>query len=461
MDRVGGHPRHLPNPPYRFPVHLFVILAMLLGGLLLVSMASAEEFPCGELYVTAQGDNLNQIAVDCNTSVPAILAANPEISPTDPLLPGQVLRIPQDGAVPVTGSAAPLVFPSDPIIPETGPFEQTYSVQPGDTLSVIAARYGITVPVLLQNNPQITNPNLIYPGQVIIIPASIPPPDTDPGIIPDTGPGELLYTVQRGDTLSEIALRHGIPTASLIQRNTQIANPDLIYPGQIIVIPGALPLPTPTPDPPQPPTPTIVFPTPVPTPTLSPLAPPIDIIPETGATLHQEDFSVPGDWFTAIDDNFSMEYAEDGYRILNRSPNSFVSSVLAMDITDLHVETRANRVGGPQTGYYGVVCRWQNVSNFYAFVIGSDGFYGIARVLNGQLTFLGEGRTTSGPILLDTANNLVGGSCIGDTLSLYVNHQSLLQVQDQTFASGNPGLVTATRATPGTHVHFDDFLIRR
>ena len=442
MDRAGGYRSHLQDPPYRFPGPLFLILTLLIGGLFMVSMASAEENPCGEFYTTAPGDDLNRIAVVCETSVPALLAANPGLAQGDLLLPGQILRITGGDIIPVTGSEA-----------------RTYTVVSGDTLSAIAARYGTSVSSLLQANPQIVDRNLIYPGQIIVVPLSPPTPATDPNIIPDTGTGELIYTIQRGDTLSKIAVRYGISTASLVQRNTQIANPDLIFPGQQIVIPGSLPVPTPLPPTPEPAT--IVFPTPEPTPAVLPPAPPTDIIPETGEILYLDDFSVPGIWFTAVQENLSMEYAEDGYRIMNNAANSIVSSVRALDLTDTLLETRAARVGGPQTGYYGVVCRWQDISNYYALLIGSDGFFGIARILDGQLTFLGEGRITTGPIYLDTATNLVGGSCIGNTLTLFVNGQNLIQVQDQTFSSGYPGLVVATRAAGGTHVHFDDFLIRR
>ena len=45
----------------------------------------------------------------------------------------------------------------------------TYTFQQGDTLWLIAQRFGISVDVLLALNPQITNPDLIYPGQVIRI----------------------------------------------------------------------------------------------------------------------------------------------------------------------------------------------------------------------------------------------------------------------------------------------------
>lgn len=45
-----------------------------------------------------------------------------------------------------------------------------YVIQKGDTLSSIAARYGVTVHAILAVNPQITNPNIIFVGRTIKIP---------------------------------------------------------------------------------------------------------------------------------------------------------------------------------------------------------------------------------------------------------------------------------------------------
>ncbi|NLY43727.1 MAG: LysM peptidoglycan-binding domain-containing protein [Clostridiaceae bacterium] len=47
---------------------------------------------------------------------------------------------------------------------------QPHRVAPGQSLYIIARNYGVTVEDILEANPQITNPSLIYPGQIIMIP---------------------------------------------------------------------------------------------------------------------------------------------------------------------------------------------------------------------------------------------------------------------------------------------------
>ena len=102
----------------------------------------------------------------------------------------------------------------------------TYTVQRGDTLSEIAERFGTTVNELVRLN-NIADRDLIYPGQVLVIRegGSTTPPS-----------GTTTYTVQRGDTLSEIAERFGTTVNELVRLNN-IQNPNLIYPGQVLILP--------------------------------------------------------------------------------------------------------------------------------------------------------------------------------------------------------------------------------
>jgi LysM repeat protein len=106
----------------------------------------------------------------------------------------------------------------------------THTVQPGETLSGIAQHVGVGLDRLLAANPQIFNPNLIFPGQVISLPSTSAPP-------PVSGRSKV-HVVVAGDTLSGIAAQHGLSLTRLRAANPQIANPNLIFVGQQIVIPG-------------------------------------------------------------------------------------------------------------------------------------------------------------------------------------------------------------------------------
>jgi murein DD-endopeptidase MepM/ murein hydrolase activator NlpD len=124
--------------------------------------------------------------------------------------------------------AIPADVPSAPI---------SYTVQPGDTLAIISRRYNVTVETLAQLN-HLANPNLIYVGQALLVPA----------IGGAASPlGGAVYVVQVGDTMARIAARYGTSVWAVAQANA-IGNPSLIYVGQRLLIPAgeqtsSLPLP--------------------------------------------------------------------------------------------------------------------------------------------------------------------------------------------------------------------------
>lgn len=123
------------------------------------------------------------------------------------------------------GAQPPQPSPSQP-----APAAGTYTVRAGDTLSGIAARYGTTYQELARING-IADPNRIYVGQVIRLAGSAPAP------APAPAGGGGSYTVVRGDTLSGIAQRFGTNYQTLAAING-IADPNKIYPGQVIKLPG-------------------------------------------------------------------------------------------------------------------------------------------------------------------------------------------------------------------------------
>ncbi len=155
--------------------------------------------------IIKRGDTLSQIALDYNTTVQRLVELN-NIKNPNLIYAGESL------IVPITNSNT----------------ENVYIVRRGDTLSQIALDYNTTVNAIATANG-ITNVNLIYTGQTLIIPGN----SNEDGCIHDCG--HKLYTVRRGDTLWSIARRYGTSIANIVRLN-RINNPNLIYPGQVFRI---------------------------------------------------------------------------------------------------------------------------------------------------------------------------------------------------------------------------------
>ena len=104
----------------------------------------------------------------------------------------------------------------------------TYEVQPGDSLSAIAATLGLTPDLLHALNPSVTSPDLIYVGQRLTVPdAGVPdtavPITTVPETtVPTTEAIRLTHTVQSGQSLSEIAGLYGVSVADLVNLNPSL-----------------------------------------------------------------------------------------------------------------------------------------------------------------------------------------------------------------------------------------------
>lgn len=93
---------------------------------------------------------------------------------------------------------------------------KTYTVVSGDTLSSIASRLNTTVSEISKLN-NISNPNLIYPGQVLKLVGNVD--------------NKVYYTVKNGDNLSNIAANYGTTYKSIVALNG-LSNPNMIYLGQ-------------------------------------------------------------------------------------------------------------------------------------------------------------------------------------------------------------------------------------
>ena len=164
--------------------------------------------------VVKPGETLSEIADRHGVSLTRLMQANGITNP-NLVVAGQSLRLPGSSAAGAGSSGGGSV-----------------TVQPGDTLSDIADRQGISLNQLMQANG-ITNPNMVVAGQKLVLPGSRrATAAAAPRALP-TAP----YTVKSGETLSEIADRFGTSTERLIQLNG-ISNPNLVVAGTRLAIPG-------------------------------------------------------------------------------------------------------------------------------------------------------------------------------------------------------------------------------
>lgn len=160
-------------------------------------------------YAVTPGDTFYGLARRFNTTVPAIISANPMVDPAF-LRVGQVLCIPRQRIYPAC------------------PERNYYAIRPGDSLWAIARFYRISLDDLLEANPGI-DPNALRVGQVICIPVAVPPVRACPE-------GADRYVVRPGDTFFRIARRRNISVDSLLRANPDV-NPDALLIGQEICVP--------------------------------------------------------------------------------------------------------------------------------------------------------------------------------------------------------------------------------
>jgi len=163
--------------------------------------------PATFLYIIKPGDNFYRLAARFNTTVSAIISANPLVNP-NALQIGQTICIPRQA-----------IYPSCP----EGNY---YTIVPGDTLYNIARSYNVSLDDLIEANPGI-DPYRIMVGQVICIPLAVPPVKCTKG---------KPYTIKPGDTFYRLSRRFNVSLDDLVKINPRI-DPDRLLVGQTICIP--------------------------------------------------------------------------------------------------------------------------------------------------------------------------------------------------------------------------------
>ena len=194
-----------------------------------VSLSSTPAAP--HLYRVAEGDTVSSVASRYGLSTASVLALN-GLGRKTTIFPGQKLRL-----TPSTASSSTSASASH---------SGHHTVRAGETISSIAAKHGLGTTAVLRANG-LHSSSIIYPGQRIALPkggatiSTASASSTRP-LSSGTSTAKAAtrsYVIRTGDTISSVASRFGVSTASILEANSLSAT-SLIYAGRSIIVPRTL-----------------------------------------------------------------------------------------------------------------------------------------------------------------------------------------------------------------------------
>ena len=180
----------------------------------------------------------------------------------------------------------------------------------------------------------------------------------------------------------------------------------------------------------------------------------------SGAVLFQDDFSDPASGWEIYNhpENGTVDYFDSFLRIHVLGEYQMLSTGTGLNFSDVQIEADMIKVVGTSDDMFGLVCRAQDAENYYFFVISSDGYYGIGKVIAGVQSMLGsQGMLPSEIISQGKTINHLRADCIAENLVLTVNGQELTTEVDYDLENGDIGILAGTMQDAENVVLFDNF----
>jgi len=159
-------------------------------------------------------------------------------------------------------------------------------------------------------------------------------------------------------------------------------------------------------------------------------------------------------------DEGSAGYVGETYQIAVNVPNTDIFTTYARTFVNSEIIVKAARIEGSDNNNFGVICRFKDQENFYSGQISSDGFAGIFKVEDGEYRLLGYQSMVPVPAIMGgREENKIEFECIEKTLTLSVNSVLADSQQDDTFKSGETGLIAGTVDGNIGVFQFDDITV--
>lgn len=185
----------------------------------------------------------------------------------------------------------------------------------------------------------------------------------------------------------------------------------------------------------------------------------------------------PGDWrqgTPALSDNFSrntnqwtVDTGGDALRTISRGrltiqiPEAELFRWSTLDTgdgyADFYAEVHARHIAGPVDAMMGLIFRYVDVDNFYAFVVSADGWYALLKYVDGEVSRPVDWAESEALETGEGAVNSLGLLANGREIALYANDEELDRVQDRSFADGAIALLAGTNNEGDLEVGFDNF----
>ena len=183
----------------------------------------------------------------------------------------------------------------------------------------------------------------------------------------------------------------------------------------------------------------------------------------SGDVIFADDFSTSNEnWDIWVkSDQSTVIFFEGGLIIMVSKPNLDIITTNKVSYSEMLIQTTARKRLGTNDNAYGIVCRYLNDRNYYGFLISSDGYYGIVKVIEGEYKLISsKNMEFDEGIHQGRGENSIIAKCEGNTLTLSINGVEKITVIDEDLTTGKSGLITGSFSeVDETAVLFDDFLV--
>ena len=183
----------------------------------------------------------------------------------------------------------------------------------------------------------------------------------------------------------------------------------------------------------------------------------------SGDVIFADDFSTSNEnWNTWVkSDESTISFFEGGLIMMVSKPNLDIITTNKISYPEMLIQSSVRKRLGTNDNAYGIICRYLNDRNYNGFLISSDGYYGIVKVVEGEYKLLSsENMEFDENIRQGREENSILVKCEGNALTLSINGVEKASVIDEDLTTGKSGLITGSFSEADeTAVLFDNFLV--